>query len=354
MLTKLVLRDFRCFQSLEIDCHPELTCFVGPNAVGKTSLLEAVSVLTRLQSPRTNSLSQLVRIGAKGLVTDGFVSNYHLQFYYSATRRKLALDVVEQKDANDYLDVARVVYFANADMELVRGSADIRRRFLDFVGIQVFRNYRDILRSYEKALRSRNLCLKVIPARPREVAAYTKPLLKYGHQLTTLRSFLIERLEPFGVEAFATISDRSEPLGIRYKPGSTEDFEKALHETKDDELRLRMTLVGPHRDDLALSLYSQPAEIFASEGQQRTIAIALKLAQARLLALDFKTPPILLLDDVFGELDVARRNRLFAALPAQGQRLVTTTHLDWLEEIPAGRTYRIREAADGQRHFDLE
>src|ERR1700730_7776814 len=111
MLTKLVLRDFRCFQSLEIDCHTELTCFVGPNAVGKTSLLEAVSVLTRLQSPRTNSLSQLVRIGAKGLVTDGFVSNYHLQFYYSATRRKLALDVVEQKDANTYLEVAQAVYF---------------------------------------------------------------------------------------------------------------------------------------------------------------------------------------------------------------------------------------------------
>jgi DNA replication and repair protein RecF len=352
MLTKLVLRDFRCFQNLEVECHPELTCFVGPNAVGKTSLLEAVSVLTRLQSPRTNSLAQLVRLGARGLVTDGFVSNYRLQFYYSATRRKLALDAVEQKDAKAYLDVAHIVYFANSDIELVHGSADIRRRFLDFVGIQLFKNYREVLRLYEKALRSRNLCLKAVPARPREVAAYTKPLLKFGHQLTVLRSFLVERLEPFVVQSFASISDRSEPLGIRYQPGSTEHFEEALHQRQDEELRLRMTLVGPHRDDFAATLYGRPAEIFASEGQQRTIAIALKLAQAKLLALDFKTPPILLLDDVFGELDVARRNRLFAALPVQGQRLVTATHLDWLNEMPAGRLYRIHEGSDGQRHLE--
>jgi DNA replication and repair protein RecF len=162
----------------------------------------------------------------------------------------------------------------------------------------------------------------------------------------------VERLEPFIVQSFATISDRSEPLAVGYQPGSTEHFEKALHDTQGEELRLRMTLIGPHRDDFAMTLYSEPAEIFASEGQQRTIAIALKLAQAKLLALDFKTPPILLLDDVFGELDVARRNRLFAALPIQGQRLVTTTHLDWLAEIPAGRLYRIREDSDGQRHLE--
>ena len=92
-----VFRDFRCFSNLEIEFHPESTCIIGRNASGKTSLLEAVAVLTRLQSPRTNSLVQLIRLGAKGLVTDGFVSDYHLQFYYSASRRKLALDAVEQK-----------------------------------------------------------------------------------------------------------------------------------------------------------------------------------------------------------------------------------------------------------------
>ena len=352
MISKLFVRDFRCFSNLEIEFHPESTCIVGRNASGKTSLLEAVSVLTRLQSPKTSSLLQLVRFGAKGLVTDGFVSNYHLQFYYSRTRRKLALDAVEQKSSNSYLDVARVVYFANSDIDLIRGAGEARRRFLDFVGSQLFKNYREILRSYEKALHSRNRYLKMMPARPREVDAYSKPLLHLGHQLTALRAFLVERLEPYVVEAFGAVSDRNETSSLRYRPGATADFESALRESAEEESRLRMTLVGPHRDDFQIFLCSQPADLFASEGQQRTAAIAIKLAQAKIFELEFKKPPLLLLDDVFGELDLARRNRLFSALPPRGQRLVTTTHLDWLESLPAGKVYRIREDSSGERALE--
>src|ERR1700731_3495776 len=149
MGSKLFVRDFRCFSNLEIEFHPESTCIIGRNASGKTSLLEAVPLLAGLQSPRTNSLAQLIRLGAKGLVTDGFVSDYHLQFYYSASRRKLALDAVEQKSVNTYLDVAKVVYFANSDIGLIQGSSETRRRFLDFLGSQFFKNYRPVLRPYE-------------------------------------------------------------------------------------------------------------------------------------------------------------------------------------------------------------
>ena len=349
MVSKLFVRDFRCFSNLEIEFHPESTCIIGQNASGKTSLLEAVAVLTRLQSPRTNSLAQLIRLGAKGLVTDGFVSDYHLQFYYSAKRRKLALDAVEQKSSKSYLDVAKVVYFANSDIGLIQGSGDTRRRFLDFVGSQLFKNYREILRSYEKALHSRNHYLKMIPARPREVSAYSKPLLQFGHQLTALRAFLLERLDPHVIESFAAISDRNESFRLCYQPGATADFEEALRESEGEELRLRMTVVGPHRDDFQIFLNAKPADLFASEGQQRTVAIALKLGQAKILELEFQKPPLLLLDDVFGELDPVRRNRLFSALPSRGQRLVTTTHLDWLESIPAGKVYRISENSLGDR-----
>jgi DNA replication and repair protein RecF len=349
MVSKLFVRDFRCFSALEIEFHPESTCIIGPNASGKTSLLEAVAVLTRLQSPRTNSLAQLVRLGAKGLVTDGFVSDYHLQFYYSASRRKLALDAVEQKSPNSYLEVAKVVYFANSDIGLIRGSADIRRRFLDFVGSQLFKNYRQILRSYEKALHSRNYYLKMMPARPREVSAYSKPLLDFGGQLTVLRALLLERLDPHFIESFAAISDRHETLKLGYQQGTTMDFEEALRESEEEEVRLRMTVVGPHRDDFQLLLNAKPADSFASEGQQRTVAIALKLAQAKILELEFNQPPLLLIDDVFGELDPVRRNRLFSALPSRGQRLVTTTHLDWLQSLPVGKVYRISENPHGDR-----
>ena len=152
-----------------------------------------------------------------------------------------------------------MVYFANSDIDLIRGAGDTRRRFLDFVGSQLFKNYREILRSYEKALHSRNRCLKMIPARPREVNAYSKPLFHFGHQLTALRAFLMERLEPYVIEAFAAVSDSHETSRLRYRPGATADFEKALRESKGRKSRLRMTLVGPHRDDFQLILFiSQP------------------------------------------------------------------------------------------------
>jgi DNA replication and repair protein RecF len=353
MVSKLFVRDFRCFSNLEIEFHPESTCIIGPNASGKTSLLESVVVLTRLQSPRTHSLSQIIRFGAKGLVTDGFVSDYHLQFYYSANRRKLALDAVEQKSSDAYLEVAKVVYFTNSDIDLIRGGAEVRRRFLDFLGSQLFKNYREILRSYEKSLRSRNYYLKMVPSRPREVSAYSKPLIQFGLQLASLRAFLLERLETPLIESYLAISDRDEILCVRYQPGATADFEKALGESAEEELRLRMTVVGPHRDDFQVFLNSRSVELFGSEGQQRTVAIALKLAQAKILELEFKKPPLLLLDDVFGELDPARRNRLFSALPSRGQRLVTTTQLDWLESLPAGKVYRISENPEGDRRLAI-
>jgi DNA replication and repair protein RecF len=343
MVNRFWVRDFRCFAQFELDLHADLTCVVGKNALGKTSLLEALAVLIRLQSPRTSSLQPVIRSGARGLVVDGVVHDYHLQCYYSSSRRKLALDSVEQKDPTQYLNVGRVVFFANSDIDLIRGSGEGRRRFLDFVGNQLFRNYREILRSYEKALRSRNAYLKMVPARPKEVAAYTKPLLKFGHQLTALRAFLVERLEPYVVSAFASVSDRGEAFTVNYHPGATHDFDQALSASSAEERRLRATLVGPHRDDLHFSVQSQPAELFASEGQQRTMAIALKLGQARVLEAEWGQPPLLLVDDVFGELDEDRRNRLLRSLPAGSQRVVTTTSIAWLSETPIGRLYEIAE-----------
>jgi DNA replication and repair protein RecF len=352
MLRNLSIRDFRCFARFELEFDPEITCIVGANALGKTSLLEAVVVLSRLQSPRTNSLAPVIRTGAKGLVVDGMVDDRHMQFYYSPKRRKLALDSVEQKDAYEYLQVARLVFFANTDIDLVRGTGEERRRFLDFLGGQFFRDYRSILRSYDKALRSRNAYLKMTSARPREVAAYTKPLIDFGQQLTVLRGSLVGRLEPKTIEAFKLIGERDEEFGLEYQAGSTADFGAALAASAEEEVRLRTTLVGPHRDDLLLQLSRQSAAIYASEGQQRTIAIALKVGHARLLESEFGRSPLLLLDDVFGELDIGRRNRLFANLPTGGQRIITTTSLAWLNDVPTGKLYEIKDDSARGRVLD--
>jgi DNA replication and repair protein RecF len=345
MVHKLSLRDFRCFARFELEFHPEVTCIVGGNALGKTSLLEGVAVLTRLQSPRTSSLLQVIRSGAQGLVTDGLVDRSHLQFYYSAKRRKLALDSVEQKDPQRYLEVARLVFFGCSDIDLVRGAAEERRRFLDFLGSQLLPTYRKILRSYEKAVRSRNAYLKMSPARPREILAYTKPLLDFGNQLTALRNELVRQLEPHVAAGYEAISDRGEPLAVRYHSGATADFEAALAASAKEEGRLRATVVGPHRDDIRLLLHDRPANLFGSEGQQRTLSIALKLGQAFLIEAEFGRSPVLLLDDIFGELDRTRRNRLVRNLPTGSQKIITTTSLSWLDQKPAGTIYELKEDA---------
>ena len=348
MLTRLELRDFRCYPGLIVEAVPGAQFFVGANALGKTSILEAACVLLRLASPRSASLAPLVRWDAPaGFGLKGNYGERQLQVLYSAERKKLLLDEVEQNAATDYLRVARLVYLGNADLDLVRGSGDGRRRFLDFLGAQIEPLYRANLRAYERALRSRNRLLKIAPGRRREIEAYDVPLLEAGTVLTSLRRSLVTELSPWAERAGNAISGGADPaFGLAYQPGAgAGDFATTLQATREEETRLRQTLVGPHRDDLTLTLGGRPAAQFASEGQQRTIALALKLAQAGLLQSVWKTPPLLLLDDIFGELDPARRNALLAALPVGAQQLVTTTHLDWLDAPPPGPVWQL--ASDG-------
>jgi DNA replication and repair protein RecF len=330
MLRDLQLRNFRCFESTVVEFAAGFNFIVGPNGRGKTSLLEAACVLLRLQSQRSTGLAPAVRIGQRSFVLSGHADEHLLQFYYSALRRKVAFDGVEQRDLGEYLRLARVVSFANHDLDLVRGPAELRRRYLDFIGTQAEARYRPTLRAYERALRSRNALLKSAHPRPRELAAYTEPLVRAGSLLHKMREEIVRRLVPRAEESQCAISRENETLVVEYAPGSEEDLAAQIERVRADDERLRQTTVGPHRDDLRLLVEGQPAAQFASEGQQRTTALALKLAQAKILAQD-SAPPLLLIDDIFGELDAARRNALLGHLPDESQKLVSTTSLAWRE-----------------------
>ena len=343
-LSSLKLRHFRCFAAREAEFGPGLNLIVGPNAQGKTTLLEAVCVLLRLQSPRISRLAHAIQHERRGFVVDGYFGPRHLQFYFSRERKKLALDEVEQKTAREYLEVGRVVWFSNADIDLVRGSGEGRRRFLDFVAAQRDGTYRKALRDYERALRSRNLLLKAPSPRWREIAAFDEPLLASGQRVTDARRRLLAELQPEANAAHGAISGARETLRLDYLPSAGNDFSAALAEAHAEDARLRQTTVGPHRDDLRFFL-NETATDFASEGQQRTLVLALKIGAARLLERHFGVPPVLLLDDIFGELDPARRNALLAALPLAAQKLITTTHLDWM---PAGGDARVLHLGGGE------
>jgi DNA replication and repair protein RecF len=341
MLTDLQLKNFRCFESLTLRLNPGFNFFLGANGEGKTSILEAACTLLRLQSQRSSSLAPLVGIGSKSFTVAGKYGGHALQFQYGGLRRKLEFDGIEQRTAADYLRIARVVSFATSDIEMVHGSSEPRRRYLDFIGSQIDPKYRPTLRAYERALRSRNALLKSSPPRMRELAAYDSPLIENGVRLRTMRAEIVKRLAPFVAAAHAEISGTRERVDLYFAPGNADDFAADLARMQEQEMRLRQTVVGPHRDDIDLFVDGMKAQVYASEGQQRTLALALKIGQAQLFA-EGDQLPLLLLDDIFGELDPARRQRLLVSLPEGAQKLVTATAMQWPKELGEQVTFQIK------------
>lgn len=335
MLEYLQLRDFRCFTDVRVELDSELTALVGRNGQGKTSLLEAACVLLRLQSPRTSSREEWIRFGQPAAVVTGRWAERDLRAAVSKTARRLAVDGAVCSRAGDYLAGSGVVvWMDHADMNLLRGGAEHRRRFLDFAASQMFVDYLPALRAYERALRGRNHVLKrdaVIAWR--QADAFGRVMAEHARVLVERRASLVAALVQPVVAFYGRVSGGSEAVALSYLRGQeTDDLEGEWVMRRDEESRLRVTVCGPHRDDLGLRMKEVDARAFASEGQQRTLALALKLAQAQVLFEAKGSAPLLLMDDVFGELDRERRRAFLDCLPAGTQKLMTTTRLDWVEE----------------------
>ncbi len=343
-LTQIRLADFRCFERLTFEPAPGTNFIVGANAQGKTAILEAVCVATRLQSPRTHSLADCVRVGQPGFGLTADVADTHLQVRLEPPKRTLRVNAVDQPRPAEYLRTARVAWFSNDDLEIVRGSAARRRRALDFLCSQLDPGYLRALRRFDRALRSRNALLREHRPRP-EIDAFDPELIENGDHVSAIRAEAATALAPLIATAVHDIGGTTETVVTRYAPGTPAPLATALPESRDRETRLRQTVVGPHRDDLTLELNGLDAADFASEGQQRTLAIALKLAQTRLLVTRTGATPLLLIDDVFGELDVTRRTNLLTHLPPDSQRLITTTHLGWLDPSAEGTIHRLDQRA---------
>lgn len=327
--------DFRCFTAMDLEVPSAGAILIGNNAQGKTSILEAICVLVRLHSPRTHRMATLARIGSGGFGIAGDPWGVERQVRHSREGLFLKADDETRASKNAYLeDGGLVVWMGNEDLELVRGPGEGRRRYLDFIGAQIDPAYRRSWARYRRALQAKNLLLKEGRPRDAEILSYEEILVEHGTVLMEIRARLVAELTPLAAEAQRTVSGRDEPLTLQYLPASGPDLRESMLQAREREKRLRQSVVGPHRDDLALRLHGMPAADFASEGQQRTIALALKLAQGSLLAEQGGKSPIYLMDDIFGELDPGRRNALMSHLPPNAQKWITTTHLDWLKETP--------------------
>lgn len=353
MLSDLSVRDFRCFAEAKVELHPETTLLVGRNAQGKTSLIEAACVLMRLQSPRTANRAELLRFGASTCLVEAAWNGKRMRYAQSPTTRRLALDGATCGKSADYLAASGVVvWMDHRDMNLLRGGAEHRRRFLDFAASQMFPDYLHALRGYERALRGRNYVLKrdaVIAWK--QADAFARVMDGFAQVLWRRRAELCELLLPQVCKAHGHLSDGTET--IRIELASTSEagslFE-ALLMMREEESRSRSSVFGPHRDDIAMHLNDRDATTYASEGQQRSFALSMKLAQAHVLEKSRGEAPLILIDDVFGELDAHRRRALLTLLPTGTQKLITTTHLDWAgTELHECVTYEV-ESGSLRRH----
>lgn len=342
-LAHLRLRDFRNYARLDADFAPGFHLLLGNNAQGKTNILEAIYLLATLRSFRGVGSAQMVRHGQKGYFVGANVLSQgarEIKMYWSSLERSLRLEGQPVRKAADYIGVLRTVVFCTEDLQLVKGSGRARRRFLDLLLSQTEPGYLALLQRYTQALRARNALLKQPALDPLALESFSRELVGIGEQIIRHRRQLVPRFAPVAATAHSRMAAEPEELHIEYHASVKHDFAVELAQARHRERALRMTVIGPHRDDVQLQINSRSAAQFASEGQKRTLAIALKLAQAEYVAGVHGAPPILLIDDIMGELDARRRNAFLPLLErahqSRGQVFMTATEEHWPDALDIG------------------
>jgi DNA replication and repair protein RecF len=339
-LSQLRLREFRNYVRLDVDFVPGFHLLLGDNAQGKTNLLEAVYLLATLRSFRGAGGAQMVRHGQKGYFVGGTIrreAEHKIQMYWSMDERRLRLDGSPVRRLSDYLGTFRAVVFSSEDLQLIRGAASRRRRFLDLLLTQTHGTYLPLLQRYAQTVRARNALLKRPLQDEMALEGFTREMIDAGNQIIPFRHQILPHLARVATAAYGRISGGAEELQLEYVPSVKRDFAVELTQSRRRESVLRSTVIGPHRDELALRLNGRLVEEFGSEGQKRSVAIALKMAQAEYLTEIHGSPPVLLIDDIMGELDVRRRSAFVPLLhrvdQAGSQVFMTATEESWPKEL---------------------
>lgn len=331
----LELRDFRNYTEARFDLTPGITAVVGDNGQGKTNVAESLAYLATLASFRRVPVEALVRVGADQAVVRATVRHPEgRELLIEAEinrngRNRILVNRQRLQRSRDLLGVLRVTVFSPDDLELVKGGPGERRDFLDDLLIALHPKNDQLRTDLERILKQRNTLLKQAGGRLTDEIAFTLDVwdakfAETGERTGRARAVLLEALTPHVEEAYSRLAGRATPLVLDYDPPWRRvGLAEALAAGRTDDVRRQISLVGPHRDEVALSINGLPARTHASQGEQRTLALALRLAGHRLVAERVGTSPVLVLDDVLSELDPARSDALLAHLPP-GQVVLTT------------------------------
>jgi DNA replication and repair protein RecF len=359
-LLRLQLFDYRNFHRLDLALGPGASVFAGGNAQGKTNLLESVYLLATMRELRAETEAQVIRreatddpMPAARVVAEAETAEGRLRLEVAVVGRDGPHGLIASKTAkvngvpkrlSDAVGQFAAVLFATADIDLTSGTPSARRRYVDITLSQVDRRYVSARSRFERVLAQRNHLLKRIReglAGADELGFWDSELARDGGYLFAARAAALSELAVLAAQAHATLAPQEE-LRLEYRPrleghapdgligpaAAAEVYGEGLRRGLARDIAAGMTLQGPHRDDIAFSLNGMPAAGFASRAQQRTIALALRLAEAQLLRSRRGEPPVLLLDDVLSEMDADRCRSVIDAISACDQLLVTTTDAD--------------------------
>lgn len=341
-LVHLHLKNFRNFQNLDFSLPSGFLVLVGPNGAGKSNLLEGIYYLGAGHSYRYHRDEVLVHQGTNffaihGKIQVGEITHVLEVFYQLETRQKIVRINKKQDLSERYTTYLPVVIFSPVDLLLLQGAPFLRRRFLDFVVIQVRPQHAADLRYYREVLNQRNTLLRQGFYSPTELQPWDEQLIQVGARILSRRLAVFSRLVELcrGFLTFLSGVNDLEGLYISRVVSPSLDpqketvlrdfFAEALARTRFKEKLWKMTLVGPHRDDLCFCLHGHNVRFYCSQGEQRLLVLALKISQVIFLTEEQKTEPLLLLDDIFSELDEEYRKKVFDFFLTWNQVIATTT-----------------------------
>ena len=371
-IERLKLTNYRNYESLDLSFSPKINVFIGENAQGKTNVMESIYVLAMAKSHRTTSEKELIRWEQDYGKIEGDVQKKYghipLELVISKKGKKAKANHIEQGRLSDYIGQMNVVMFAPEDLTVVKGSPQIRRRFLDMEIGQISPVYLHDLLTFQKLLKQRNHLLKQNQGKQtlQDVMfdVYTEQYIEAAAKVIHKRFHFMDLLQEWAGPIHYGISRNLEEMKIRYRPVSGMDAEWSqeqmaahlaikLKEALPRELERGVTLIGPHRDDLQFIVNGYDVQTYGSQGQQRTTALSLKLAEIELIKQEVGEAPILLLDDVLSELDDYRQSHLLNTIKGEVQTFVTTTSVEGIdhETIRESAMFHVKQGSvDAGKH----
>ncbi|RCW41469.1 MULTISPECIES: DNA replication/repair protein RecF [unclassified Halanaerobium] len=367
-LKKILCRHFRNFDELILDLNPNLNIFLGANGQGKTNFLEAIYILAAADSHRTNVNSEMIKWEYNQALVQAILSKrdgkIKLAMRLDSSGRKVELNDNPLSKINEIMGYLNVVLFSPEDLKIVKEGPSHRRNFIDLEISQVSRYYHHLMGKYNHILKQRNNLLKSIQNKNQSsegdmLSIWDSQLSEIGSKIILKRLEVIDKLKILARLAQRQITKGSEDLKLEYdislkgfsrKLGEAELkklFAENLLKNREQEINRGYTVVGPHRDDLILKLNEKELRKYGSQGQQRTAALSLKLAELEFMKSETGEYPVLLLDDVFSELDSSRRETLLKVIADNIQTIITATDEENLSGL-RNNSYNIYEVNQGR------